>query len=133
MDVIENAAGIGDDDVGNGIDIANAVHALQRQDYVRSFGTRCLAAHEAGIAGLRHDGGAGLAGELQDGGNLFNRTGLDEQRRGAAIKPAIFHEARRHFRRVADRVLFADNGGKAVEDVGGGDGGGRHGRRLAVF
>ncbi|MNE87499.1 hypothetical protein D3C87_1796960 [compost metagenome] len=80
MNVVENAAGIRNDGVGDRIDVADTVHALEREDDVGSVSTRRLATHKAGIAGLRHDGRAAFAGELQDGCNLLDSAGLEQQR-----------------------------------------------------
>ena len=69
----EDDAGLAGHGVGGGIDLADAVEPLERQHDLAVV--RGLAADQAGIAALRHDGRAGLVRELEDGGDFADRAG----------------------------------------------------------
>ena len=130
VNIGENAAAVDDHGIADRIDIANAVHALQRQDDVGAALARRLPPDETGIAGLRNDGRAGLAGKLQDRRHLFHRAGLEQQGRSAVIEAAIFDEMRRDFRSIPYGMFFTDDGGEAIEKVGR-EGGAAHGVSFA--
>ncbi len=115
LDLGKNAAAIGDDHVCHRIDVADPVHPFERQDDIGLALARRLAADKAGIAGLRHDRGAGFAGKLQDCRDFLDVGGLQQQRRGAMIEPAVLDQVRRKLGLAAQRIFVADDGGEAVE------------------
>jgi hypothetical protein len=55
---LQHAAGLGGEGQVGGVDGAHAVHALQAQQHLRAAGVGHAAAHQAGVAALRHDADA---------------------------------------------------------------------------
>ena len=74
------------------------------------FRARRLPADMAGIATLRHDGRAGFARQRQNGRDLIDAAGLQQQRRRPLVKPAGFHEVRRDFGRIGNGMPLSDDG-----------------------
>ena len=83
----QHDAGLAGHGVGGGVDLADAVEPLEREQDLAVV--RRLAADEAGVAALRHDRRAGLVRELQDRGDLGGRARPQHQRRAAVIEPAL--------------------------------------------
>ena len=94
----EHDAGLAGHGVRRGVDLADLVHARERQHDLAVV--RRLAADKAGIAALRHDRGIRLVGELQDGRDFRRRARPQHDLRVAAIEPALLGEVGFLIRRV---------------------------------
>src|SRR3546814_328609 len=99
------------------VDVADAVHALQRQDEVVAGTSGNLSADKAGIAGLRDDRGAGLGGKFEDGCDFHRRAGLQHHWRYALVEPAVLDQTRRDILRIAQHMAFSDDRCEAIEKV----------------
>ena len=124
---IERHAGFDDHRVGGRIHFTHGVHAGQRKDDGIAF-HRGLASDEAGVAALRHDGGAGLVTEREDGRDLLARLWPHDAAGAAFVEVARLAEIGSDVRRHFDDVGGADNGAQAREEVVGRRG--RAGGRL---
>ena len=112
----QHDAGLAGHGVGGRVDLADAVHALEREQDLAVV--RRLPADQAGVAALRHDRRAGLVRELEDGGDLGGRARPQHHRRAAVIEPAILDQVGLDIVRVGERVALADDGGEAGEEFG---------------
>ena len=103
--------------VGGEVDVAHPIEPFERDHHLVSALERNLAADEAGIAALRHDRGPRLVGDLKDRRDLPGLSGLEHERRLAAIAVAPFHEIGRHRRLVADGVLRPHDADERIEGL----------------
>ncbi len=110
----EHDAGLADHRIAGGVHFADAIEPHRRNDD-GAFVERNLPADEAGIAALRHDCGLRLLRELEDGGNLVGRSRLQHHGGAALVEVARLVQVGRHFARVADRMLRADDTREAFE------------------
>ena len=117
---LQGDAGLAGDGVGDRIDLADLVHAVERQHDLAVV--RDLSADQAGVAALRHDRGRGLVGDLEQLGNLPGRARPQHHRRVAGPQRAELDQIGRLLVLVGDGVLLADHGDQAGERRGG-DGG----------
>ncbi len=115
VDHIEDAAGLHRHGHVDGIDIADAVEAGERE---HQLARRHLPADQPGIAALRHDAHAGLVAGGDDEGDLRGRARAHHGRRGAVIEPALLDEIGRHVLRRGEDVVRADVLGDAVDEGG---------------
>ena len=102
---------------GRRIDLADAVEPGQREHDLAVEGD--LAADQAGIAALGHDRRRGRVGELEDRGDLRDRSRPQHQRRAAVIEAAAFHQIGLLGDGIGDGMALADDGGKARDQFGG--------------
>ncbi len=100
---LQRHAGFAGHGVGDRIDLADAVEAIEREHDLAVL--RDLAADQAGIAALRHDRGRGLVGELEDGGDLADAARPQHHRGVAAEHVAHLQEIGRLRLRIGDGVL----------------------------
>src|SRR6202008_1041758 len=94
----EDDASFGDQHVVLDVDVADAVHALKREQYFAL--RRDLATDQTGVAALRHDGCSGLIADGEDAGALGRFSRPQQERRLPAPAPAPFGEMRRDLGRV---------------------------------
>ena len=104
---LQGDAGLAGDGVGGRIDFADAVEPIEREHDLVVM--RDLAADEAGIAALRHDGRCGVVGEHEDRGHFGNRSRAEHHRRMAMEQAAHFDEIRRLRLLISDGVSLADD------------------------
>ena len=71
----QHHAGLAGHGARSRIDLADLVEPREREDDLVAAFVRDRAADHAGVAALRHDRGAGLGGELEDGGNSATEPG----------------------------------------------------------
>ena len=109
-------AGLAGHGVGNGIDLANAVEAVEREHDLAVL--RDLPAHEAGIAALWNDGSGRFVRELEDAGDLRHRTRPQHDRRVPMEHVAHFQEIGRLRLRIGDGVLVAHDRNEAGQEIG---------------
>ena len=123
---LQDAARFDGHRVADRIDAQHLVHAADRQDDALMRRPRRGAAHQAGVAGLRHDGDAVLVAELHDLGGLLDGGRPHDDGRGADPRAAPVGDERLLALVVRDQALVADDGAQALQDGGrhrrGGDG-----------
>ena len=113
---LQRDAGLAGDGVGGRIDLADAIHAIERQhDLVVQ---RDLPADQAGIAALRHDRGAGVVGELQYCRNFGHRSRPQHHRRVTLEHVAHLDQIRRLQVWIGDGEFVADDCGETREQSG---------------
>ena len=113
---LQSDAGLAGDGVRGRIDLADAIHAVEREhDLVVQ---RNLPADQAGIAALRHDRRAGVVGEFQYRRNFGYRRRSQHHRRVALEHVAHLDQIRRLQVRVGDGEFLADDRGEAREERG---------------
>ena len=119
---LQGDAGLAGDGVGDRIDLADLVHAVERQHDLAVV--RNLSADQAGVAALRDDRGRGLVGDLEQLGHFLGRARPQHHRRVAGPQRAELDQIGRLLVLVGDGVLLADHGDQAGERCGrdGGDG-----------
>ena len=113
---LQRHAGLDRHGVRHRIDLADLVEAGERQHDLAV--QRNLPADQPSIAALRHDGGLGLVGELEDCRHFRDRSRPQYHRRLAAIEVAHLDQIRLLRLMVRDRVLFSDNADETGEQVG---------------
>ena len=96
---------------------AQGPHALKRKHDRPVLGRGDLAADEAGIAALRHDGRSRRAAKPDDGGDLRGRAGTDDAERAAPEKVARFGEISRHVGRLRQHIRGADDRPELVDET----------------
>ena len=109
-------AGLAGHGVGNGIDLANAIEAVEREHDLAVL--RDLPADEAGIAALRNDGRGRFVRELEDVGDLRHRARPQHDRGVAAEHVAHLQEIGRLRLRIGDGVLVAHDRNEAGQEIG---------------
>ena len=104
---LQRHAGLAGHGVGNGIDLANAIEAVEREHDLAVLGD--LPADETGIAALRDDRGRRFVGELEDVGHLRDRA-RPQHHRCVAVEHVTHLEQVWCLRlRIGDGVLVADD------------------------
>ena len=104
---LQHHAGLAGHGVGRRIDLADFVEPPQRDDDFAIM--RGLPADQAGVAALRHQRDAVLAGKLADRGDFRGRTRAQHQRRMAVKQVAFFGGVRRDVGGVGHRIFVADD------------------------
>ena len=107
------------------------VHAAERQHDAAVRRPRRGAAHQAGVAALRHDGDAVVEAELYDLGDFLGVGRPHDDGRAADQRAAPVPHERLLALVVQDQALVAHDGAQAVED-GRRHRHGRNRRRMAV-
>ncbi|MNN16188.1 hypothetical protein D3C81_1293180 [compost metagenome] len=120
--VAENAAGLHDHGVGDGVDRADLVHAVQAQDHVDGPAVRRGTAAQAGIAAARHHRHAGLLAQRQRPGDLLGRARPDHGLRLALVEAAPVAGPRRHVIGRGGHHVGAKGVGQALQEGGVGHG-----------
>ena len=117
--LLQNAAGFDGHGVVVEIDGANAVHAHQAHQHLalRMAGrsARRCAAHQAGIAALRHDGDTSGGASSHNARHFLGILGPHHAQRAAAVASAPVGEERRHSGSFAKYLRLADDAGKCVD------------------
>jgi hypothetical protein len=114
--LLQDDAGLDGHGVAGGIDRADLVEPLQRQDDLPAFGDRDLAADHAGIAALRHHRRAGLARPFHHGRHLGDRARPHHGLRLAVEEAARLLEIGHHRVGIGDDVLGADDAGQSFDN-----------------
>ena len=109
-------AGLAGHGIGDRIDLADAVEAVERQHDLAVL--RDLPADQAGIAALRNDRGRGVVRELEDFGDLGDRARPQHHRGMSAKHVAHLDEIRRLRLRIGDGVLLPHDRDEAGQEIG---------------
>ncbi len=115
---LQHDAGLAGHGVGDRIDLADAVEAVEREHDLAVL--RDLSADQAGIAALRHDRRArSRSRACRIAATSRDRARPQHQRRVAAIQVAHLDQIGRLRLRIGDGVFLADDRGEAGEQIGG--------------
>ncbi len=101
---LQRDAGFDRHGVGDRIDLADLVEPGERQHDLAV--ERDLPADQPGVAALRHDGGLGLVGELEDRGHFVDRARPQHHRRVAVVEVAHLDQIGLLHLRIGDRVFL---------------------------
>ena len=111
----ERHAGFRRDRVRGRVDLADLVHAVERQHDLAVM--RNLPADQPGIAALRHDRRLRLVGEFEDRRYLRDRARPQHHRGVAMIEVAHLAQIRLLHGRIGDGVFLADDRGEAGQQI----------------
>ncbi len=92
----QRAAGLYDHRIIGGIDLPNAIQALQGHDNLRAAFVRCGAAAVTGIAAVRHHGDIVAVADRQDPRDLIDAARAKHQRRDALVEAPEIREIGRY-------------------------------------
>jgi hypothetical protein len=113
---LQDAAGLDGHRIADRVDLDHLVHAAERQQDATVRGIRRGAAHQPGVAALRHDRDAMLEAEFYDLGDFLGRCRPHHDGGGADQRAAPVAHERLLALVVQDQPLVADDGAQAVED-----------------
>ena len=110
---LQDAAGLDRHRVADGIDVQHAVHAAERQHDAAVRRPGRGAAHQAGVATLRHDGDAVLVAKPDDLGDFLGAAGRTTTAGAADQRAAPVRHERLLAVLVHDQALLADDRAQA--------------------
>ena len=113
----QHDTGVDRDGPGDRVDLADGPHPTQRQHHLRARRVRHAAAHQAGVAPLRHEGGAGIAAGPHDVRDLGRGAGSHHGQGPSGVDARPVDDVRRDVRILGQDVRGADGRAEVVEQV----------------